>query len=125
MSFGIGFGLVDCIPPGVVCFDGGDAESPPVTAVVSGDTFDVPTSVDESIIVLGGVAFFFASITAISFAELLLSILMNLLARIASGTVDAGHRNKYVVVCSMRLPACRAVPNMFGKIFDQWYSMIY
>lgn len=54
MSFGIGFGLVDCIPPGVVCFDGGDAESPPVTAVVSGDTFDVPTSVDESIIVLGG-----------------------------------------------------------------------
>jgi hypothetical protein len=99
MSFGIGFGLDDCIPPGVLGFDGGDAESPPVTAVVSGNTFDVPTSVDESIIVLGGVAFFFASITTICFAELLLSILMNLLALIASGTVDAGHRNKYVVVC--------------------------
>jgi hypothetical protein len=54
MSFGIGFGLVHCIPPGVVGFDGGDTESPPVTAVVSGNTFDVPTSVDESIIVLLG-----------------------------------------------------------------------
>jgi hypothetical protein len=74
---------------------------------------------------LGGVAFFFASITAICFAELLLSILMNLLARIASGTVDAGHRNKYVVVCWMPLSACRPIPDMFGKIFGQWYSMIY
>ena len=49
MSFGISFGLVDRVPPGVVGVDGGDAELPPVTVVVSGNTFDVP-SVDASCI---------------------------------------------------------------------------
>ena len=87
-----------------------------------------------SIIVLGGgVAFFFASIayqctlrTPTCFAELPLSLLMNPLARITSGTIDAGHWDKYVVVCLMRfLSACRPIPDMFGKIFGQLYSMIY
>jgi hypothetical protein len=39
-----------------------------------------------------------------------------------SGTVDAGHGNKYATVCSMRLSTRRPIPDMFGKISGRWYS---
>jgi hypothetical protein len=42
MSYGLGFNLVDCVPPGVVVrVDGGDVDSPPVTAW-SADTLLIP-----------------------------------------------------------------------------------
>ena len=65
MSFGFGLSLlidrVECVLPGVVGIvgvDGGDvAEVPPVTAVVIGDTVDVPTV--RASITLGGGGFLF------------------------------------------------------------------
>ena len=52
VSFGLGFDLDNCVPPGVVGVDGGDAELTVVTAVVSGDIFDAPTF--DASITLGG-----------------------------------------------------------------------
>ena len=112
VSFGLGFDLVDRVPSGVIGVDGGDAESTVVTAVVSGDIIDAPTF--DALITLGGEALFIASTaflcarrTAICLAGFTLSLVEYLHARIASGTVDAdaGHRNKYVAVRSMRLSA--------------------
>jgi len=125
VSFGLGFDVVDRVPPGVVGVDGGDAESTVVTAVVSCDIIDAPTF-DVSI-TLGGEALFVASTaflcarqTAICFlAGFTLSLVEYLHARIASGTVDAGHRNKYVVVRLMRLSALWPLPDMLWKIFGQ------
>ena len=110
MSFGFGLSLlIDRVERvllgvvglvGVVDFDGGDvAEVPPVTAVVIGDTVDIPT-VGASI-TLGGGAFLFplaafswARRTAICVVGFALSLSENLHARIASGTVDLGHRSR-------------------------------
>ena len=102
MSFGFSFSpinLVERILPGVVGVDGGElVEVPPETAAVIGDTAD-PT-VGASI-KLGGRAFLFppsafsrAWRTAICFPALLLSLSENLHARIASGTVEFGQRNR-------------------------------
>ncbi len=78
--------------------------------MVSGDIIDAPTF--DTSITLGGEALFVASTaflcvqrTAICLAGFTLSLVEYLHAHIASGTVDAGHRNKYVVVHSMHLSA--------------------
>ena len=108
MSFGLGFDLVGRVPPGVVGVDGGDAELTVVTAV--GDIIDAPTF--DALITLGGEALFVASTaflcarrTAICLAGFTLLLVEYLHTRITSGTVDAGHCNKYVVVRSMCLSA--------------------
>ena len=90
---------VERVLPGVVSVNGGElVEVPPETAVVIGDIVD-PT-VGASI-KLGGRAFLFPPSafsrvrrTAICFPALLLSVLENLHARIASGTVEFGQRNR-------------------------------
>jgi hypothetical protein len=90
---------VERVLPGVVGVDGGDvAELLPATAVVIGDTVDATVGAS---ITLGGGAFLFplaafsrARRTAICFPGLLLSLSENLHARIASGTVDLGQRNR-------------------------------
>ena len=106
MSFGFGLHRVERVLPGVVGIvgilgvDGGDvAEVPPVTAVVIGDTVDIPTV--RASITLGGGAFLFplaafsrARRTAICVVGFALSLSENLHARIASGTVDLGHRSR-------------------------------
>ena len=71
----------------------------PATAVVSGDTVDIPTV--RASITLGGGAFLFplaafsrARRTAICVVGFALSLSENLHAHIASGTVDLGQRNR-------------------------------
>ena len=130
MSFGFGLSLlIDRIERilsgvvGIVGVDGGDVlEVPPVTAVVIGDTVNIPT-VGASI-TLGGGAFLFpltafsrARRTAICIVVFALSLSENLHARIASGTVDLGHRSRYATVCAMRLSARRPFPDMLRKTF--------
>jgi hypothetical protein len=95
--------LVERVLPGVVGVvgvvggvEGGDlVELPPVI----GDTVDIPTV--DALIKLGGGGFLFplaafsrARRTAICFPAFLLSLSENLHARIASGTVDLGQRNR-------------------------------
>ncbi len=90
---------VERVLPGVVGVDGGElVEVPPVTAVVIGDTVDAAVG---TLIKLGGrailfppAAFSWAWRTAICFPALLLSLSENLHARIASGTVNLGQRNR-------------------------------
>ena len=97
--FGLLVDHVERILTGVVGIDGGElVEVPPETAVVIGDKAN-PT-VGASI-KLGGRAFLFppssfswARRTAICFPALLLSVSGNLHARIASGTVEFGQRNR-------------------------------
>jgi hypothetical protein len=110
MIFVLLFDLVDCVPPCVIPVDGGDVVLTPVTAVGSGDIND--TLAVDAAIILGEIAFFLASITflcawptAICLDWFTLLLLKCLHACIASGTVDAGHRNKYTMVRSMRLSA--------------------
>ena len=70
----------------------------PVTAVVIGDTVDATvdewTKLGGSAILFPAAAFSRARRTAICFPGLLLSLSENLHARIASGTVDLGQRNR-------------------------------
>ena len=125
VSFGLDFDLVDCVPPGVVGVDGSDAESMVLTAVVSGDiigapTFDVSITLGGEALFVALTAFSCARRTAICFlAGFTLSLVEYLHARIASGTVDTGHHNKYVAVRLMRLSALWPLPDMLWKIFGQ------
>ncbi len=57
---------------------------------------------------------------AICFTGFPLSSKLYLLARIASGTDNPGHRNMKATVCAMRLSTRRPLPDMFRKIFGQW-----
>jgi hypothetical protein len=57
---------------------------------------------------------------AICFAGFPLSSKLYLLACIASGTNNPGHRNVKATVCTMRSSTCRPLPDMFRKIFGQW-----
>ena len=135
MSFGFGLSLlidrVERVLPGVVGIvgvvgiDGGDvAEVPPVTAVVIGDTVDIPTVGASITWGVGGGAFLLplaafsrARRTAICVVGFALSLSENLHARIASGTVDLGHRSRYTTVCAMRLSASRLFLDMLRKTF--------
>jgi hypothetical protein len=56
---------------------------------------------------------------AICFAGFPLSSKLYLLACIASGTDDPGHRNMKARVCRMRSSTRRPLPDMFRKIFGQ------
>jgi hypothetical protein len=88
-----------------------------VVGSVRGDDTDSPT-VDSSIELVGGLflfppkAFVNARRTAICFAGLQLSLSVNLHARIASGTFDAGHRFRYATVAAIRLSIATPFPDM-------------
>jgi hypothetical protein len=109
------------LPAGV---DGDDGVVLLVTAVDSGDTDFFPNL--DALITLGGEGLFFpasalshAQRTAICFLASILSLSENLHARIACGTVDAGHFNMYATVAAMRLSARPPLPDMLTKTFHQ------
>ena len=100
--FGLSLLVVDRVErvlPGVVGVDRGELVNVlPVTAVVIGDTVDATVGewikLGGSAILFPASAFSRAWRTAICFPGLLLSLSENLHARIASGTVDLGQRNR-------------------------------
>ena len=133
MTFSFGFSFanlgddrVDLVLPGV---DGGDDGA--VLLPVSGD-MDFFPDLDALMITLGGGGglFFPASAlsrarrTAICIPACLLSSSENLHARIACGTVDAGHFKMNATVVVMRLSACPPLPNMLTKTFHQSESRL-
>lgn len=132
MTFSFGFSFanlgddrVDLVLPGV---DGGDDGA--VLLPVSGD-MDFFPDLDALIITLGGGGLFFpasalsrARRTAICIPACLLSSSENLHARIACGTVDAGHFKMNATVVVMRLSACPPLPNMLTKTFHQSESRL-
>ena len=128
MAFTFGFSFAnlgdDCVNlvlPGV---DGDDRAVLPVNTDDSGDTDFFPDL--DALITLGGGGLFFpasalsrARRTAICIPACLLSLSVNLHARIACGTVDAGHFKMYATVAVMRLSARPPLPNMLTKTFHQ------
>ena len=131
MTFSFGFSFanlgddrVDLVLPGV---DGGDDGA---VLPVSGD-MDFFPDLDALIITLGRGGLFFpasalsrARRTAICIPACLLSLSENLHARIACGTVDAGHFKMNATVVAMRLSACPPLPNMLTKTFHQSESRL-
>ena len=133
MTFSFGFSFsnlgddrVDLVLPGVDGDDGAGAVLP-----VSGD-MDFFPDLDALIVTLGGGRglFFPASAlsrarrTAICIPGCLLSLSENLHARIACGTVDAGHFKMNTTVVAMRLSACPTLPDMLTKTFHQSESRL-
>jgi hypothetical protein len=124
MTFSFGFSFanlgddrVDLVLPGV---DGGDDGA---VLPVSGD-MDFFPDLDALIITLGGGGLFFPA-SALSHARrTAICIPACLLARIACGTVDAGHFKMNLTVVTMRLSACPRLPNMLTKTFHQSESRL-
>jgi hypothetical protein len=133
MTFSFGFSFsnlgddrVDLVLPGV----GGDDGAGAAVLPVSGDMDFFPDLVTLIVTLGGGGLFFPASAlsrarrTAICNPGCLLSLSENLHARIACGTVDAGHFKMNATVVAMRLSACPPLPDMLTKTFHQSESRL-
>ena len=117
MSFSFGLSLKDRVLSGIISVNGGNVvELPLVTAVlVIGDTDVIPTVDASGASLFALFALSRARRAAICFLASLLSLSKNLHARIASGTVDLGQRNRYATVHPMRLSTHRPFPDMLMK----------